>query len=72
VPYLISMLAVAAGVVVLLTLLVRLGGATRRMAATVNHNRAHFTDRTGLLAARIVALRLALDQRRHRRASPAA
>jgi hypothetical protein len=64
VPYLISMLAAAAGVVVLLTLLVRLAGPVRRLAATVHLSRAHFADRTDLLAARVAALQAALDRRR--------
>ena len=56
-PYLICVLAVAAGVMVLLTLLVRLAGPTRRLAETMHRSRAHVADRTGLLAARIAALR---------------
>lgn len=65
-PYLISALEVAAGVVVLLTVLVRLGGPLRRLAETARQSRAHFADRTGALAARIAALRIAVNQRRHR------
>jgi hypothetical protein len=56
VPYLISVLAVAAGVMVLLTLLVRLAGSARRLAGAVHRSRAHVADRTGPLAARIAAL----------------
>jgi HAMP domain-containing protein len=66
VPYLISAVAVAAGVVVLLTALVRLGGPLRRLADTARQSRAHFADRVGALAARIAALRVAVNQRRHR------
>ena len=66
VPYLISVLAVAGGVVVLLTALVRLGGPLRRLADTARQSRAHFADRTGALAARIAALRVAVNRRRHR------
>ena len=65
-PYLISVLAVAVGVVVLLTVLVRLGGPARRLADTARYSRAHFADRTGALAARIAALRVAVNRRRHR------
>jgi hypothetical protein len=70
VPYLISVLAVAAGVVVLLTLLVRLASPARRLAGTLRRSRGHFADRAGLLTARIAALRVELDRRRHRRSSP--
>jgi hypothetical protein len=66
VPYLVSALAVAAGVVVLLTVVVRLGGPARRLADTARHSRAHFADRIGALAARIAALRVAVNRRRHR------
>jgi hypothetical protein len=66
VPYLISVLVAAAGVVVLLTLLMRLAGPARRLAGTVYLNREHLADRTGLLAARIAALRVQLDRRRRR------
>ena len=65
-PYLVSVLAVAAGVVVLLTVVVRLGGPARRLADTARYSRAHFADRTGALAARIAALRMAVNRRRHR------
>ncbi|MBV8539059.1 MAG: hypothetical protein JO364_10400 [Pseudonocardiales bacterium] len=61
-PYLISVSAAAAGVVVL----VRLGGSARRLAGTVHCGRAHFVDRIGLLAARVTTVRRELDQRRHR------
>jgi hypothetical protein len=66
VPYLISVLAVAAGVVVLLTVLVRLSGPARRLADTARYSRAHFADRTGALGTRIAALRIAVNRRRHR------
>jgi hypothetical protein len=66
VPYLISVLAVAAGVVVLLTVLVRLRGAARRLAETVGESRVHVARRTGALAMRIVELRIAVNRRLHR------
>jgi hypothetical protein len=65
-PYLISVLAAAAGVVALLTLLVRLAGSARQLAGTVRRGRAHWAERTGLLTARIAALRVQLDRRRRR------
>lgn len=65
-PYLISVLAAAAGGVVLLTLLVRLDGPARQLAGTVHRSRVHWADRIGLLAARIAALRVQLDRRRRR------
>ena len=68
VPYLISMLAAAAGVVVLLMVLVRLGRVARRLSDTVFFSRAQFADRTTVLAARVAALRAALSERRHRNA----
>jgi HAMP domain-containing protein len=64
VPYLISVLAAVAGIVVLLTLSARLAGPTRRLVETLHRSRAHVADRTSLLAARIAALRVALDRRR--------
>ncbi|MDQ3904104.1 MAG: hypothetical protein M3300_01315 [Actinomycetota bacterium] len=66
-PYLISVLVVAAGAVVLLTLLVRLGGPARRFAGTVGESRAHIADRTRALATRIRELRTALKRRRSRK-----
>jgi hypothetical protein len=76
-PYLISMLAAAAGVVVLLMMLVRLGGVARRLSDALRRSRTQFAARTRVLAVQIAALRLALDERRHRntegpRPSPAA
>jgi hypothetical protein len=68
--YVISMLAAAAGVVVVLTLMVRLAGPTRRLAGTVHRSRAHFADQVGLLAARIAALRVSLDHLRNRSELP--
>jgi hypothetical protein len=64
--YLISVLAAAAGVGVLLTLLVRLTGPAGRLSGTMHLSRVHFVDRAGLLAARIAALRVELDRRRRR------
>jgi hypothetical protein len=66
VPYLISVLAAAADVVVLLTVLVRLRGQVRRLSDTVRRGRAHFAQRIETLVARIAALRVALTQRRRR------
>jgi ABC-type lipoprotein release transport system permease subunit len=66
VPYLISVVAVAAGVVVLLTVLVRLSGSARRLAATVSESRAHVAPRTRALAMRIAELRIAVNRRLHR------
>ncbi|MGH3782071.1 MAG: bacteriophage holin [Pseudonocardiaceae bacterium] len=64
--YLISVALVAACVVVLFLMLLRLAGPARRLTATVQRSRAHLADRTGLLAARLAALRMALDRRRRR------
>jgi hypothetical protein len=65
VPYLVSVLMAAAGSVVLLALLVRLVGPVRRLVGTARTSSAVFADRSGLLRARIAALRVELD-RRHR------
>ena len=65
VPYLISALTAAASGVVLLALLVRLVGPARRLSGTARTSRAGLADRSGLLTARIMALRTELD-RRHR------
>ncbi len=65
-PYLTSLLAAIAGVVVLLVLLMRLGAANRRLSEMILLSRSHFATRTGILAARIAALRVALRERRHR------
>jgi hypothetical protein len=67
--YLISMLASAAGVVVMLTLLLRLAVPVHRLAGTVRMGRTRFANRTALLAARITALRVELDRRRRHRNS---
>lgn len=64
VPYLISLLTVAAAIVVLLVLLVRLGGSARRLAGTARLHRAYLADRSGLLSARVAGLRMELDRRR--------
>ncbi|HEY6424124.1 MAG TPA: hypothetical protein VIY28_12930 [Pseudonocardiaceae bacterium] len=63
-PYLVSGLAAAAGVVVLVALLARLAGSIHQAAAVVALSRAHVADRAGLLTARIAALRVQLAQRR--------
>lgn len=65
-PYLISALAAAVGVVVLIALLVRLAGPTRELARTARASGARLADRRGLLTARIAALRVQLAQRRRR------
>jgi hypothetical protein len=67
VPYVISVLMAAAAAVTLCTLLVQLVRPARRLVETARRSRAHFADRAGLLAARIAALRVELDRRRHRR-----
>jgi len=75
VPYLISVLVVGAGVVVLLVVVVRLAGPTRRLADTARQSRTLFADRTRALAARVAALRIAVSRRRRRNgdsSSPAA
>lgn len=64
VPYVISLLVATAGVVALLTVLMRLGAANRRLSEMVQLSRSHFATRTGILAARLAALRAALDERR--------
>jgi hypothetical protein len=66
VPYLISLLAVALATGALLTVLARLRGSTRRISEAACLTRAHFADRTGALAARVAALRVALNRRRRR------
>ena len=66
-PYLIGALA-AAGVVVLIALLVRLAGSARGLARTARASRARLADRCGLLTARIAALRVELARRRRRTA----
>jgi hypothetical protein len=66
VPYLVSVVAVAAGVVVLLTVLVRLSGSARRLAETVDESRAHVAGRARPLAMRIAELRIAVNRRLHR------
>ncbi|MGH3574099.1 MAG: bacteriophage holin [Pseudonocardiaceae bacterium] len=65
--YLISGALAAACVAVLFMMLRRLAGPARQLATTVQSSRAHLADRTGLLAARIAALRVALDRRRRSR-----
>jgi hypothetical protein len=66
-PYLISVLVAAAGVVVLCTLMMRLTGPVRRLAGTARISRAGFAERSGPLAVRIAALWVELARRRHRR-----
>jgi uncharacterized membrane protein len=67
VAYLISIALAAVCIVALFLMLLRLTGPARRLAETAQRSRAHLADRTGLLAARIAALRVALDRRRRRR-----
>lgn len=67
VPYLVSVLMAAVGGGVLLVLLVRLVGPARRLVGAARTSRAGLADRSGLLAARIAALRVELERRgRHR------
>ncbi|MGH3884779.1 MAG: bacteriophage holin [Pseudonocardiaceae bacterium] len=65
--YLISAVAAAAGVVVLIALLMRLAGAIRGLARTAHASQARLADRSGLLAARIAALRVEIARRRRPR-----
>jgi hypothetical protein len=65
VPYLVSLLTIAAAAAVLLVLLIRLAGRVRRLAGIARLTRTSFADHTGLLTARIAALRVELDRRRH-------
>lgn len=62
--YLISALAAAAGVVMLIVLLIRLAGPTRGLVRTARASQARLVDRSGLLTARFAALRVELAQRR--------
>lgn len=63
--YLASALAAAVGAAVLITLLVRLAGAARVLGATARHARTHFAERWRTLAAKIAALRVEVNRRRH-------
>ncbi|MGA9308976.1 MAG: hypothetical protein WBV74_01230 [Pseudonocardiaceae bacterium] len=65
--YLISGALVAACVVVLFMILRALVAPARRLATTVQRSRSHLADRGVLLAARLAALRVALDRRRRSR-----
>ena len=65
--YLISVLTAAVGGGVLLVLLVRLVGPARQLARTARTSRAGLADHSGLLAARIAALRVELDRQCHHR-----
>jgi hypothetical protein len=67
VPYLISALAVAAGAVVLMALLVRLACSTRGLARTTRSSGARLADRRGPLTARIAALQVELAKQRRAR-----
>jgi hypothetical protein len=67
VVYLISGALAAACVVVLLMMVRALVAPARRLAVAAQRSRAHLADRTGLLTARVAALRVALDRRRRRR-----
>ena len=66
-PYLVSLLAVATAVVVLLILLVRLHRPARRLTGTARVCRAYLADRIGMLSARLAGLQVALHRRRHLR-----
>lgn len=57
---------VVAGVAVLAALLIRLQGSRRRLLRTARPTRSMFCDRTGLLTARLAALRVELGRRRAR------
>ena len=69
--YLISALTAAAGVVVLIALLMRLAGLARGLARTARAGQARLADRSGLLTARIAALRVELARRRRPRGAEA-
>ncbi|MGH4009773.1 MAG: bacteriophage holin [Pseudonocardiaceae bacterium] len=65
--YLISALAAAAAVVVLIALLMRLAGRARGLVRTARASQARLADRSGLLTARIAALRVEIARRRRPR-----
>jgi len=64
VPYLPVWILLAAGVLLLVLLLVRTSGVLRRFRRTVSMVSTHTQDRTGLLRARSAALRVAVAERR--------
>ena len=63
-PYLPVWILLAAGVLLLVLLLVRTSGVLRRFRRTVSMVSTHTQDRTGLLRARSAALRVAVAERR--------
>ncbi|MFN2494530.1 MAG: hypothetical protein ABR608_01280 [Pseudonocardiaceae bacterium] len=65
-PYLISLLAVAAATMALLILLARLSEPARRLTGTARLCRAYLADRIGMLTARIAELKVELNRRGHR------
>jgi hypothetical protein len=64
--YLPTWIVVAAGVVLLVLVLVRVLRDVRRFGATASVVNARFNDRTGTLRARSAALRVAMKQTRAR------
>ncbi|WP_033287508.1 bacteriophage holin [Amycolatopsis jejuensis] len=68
-PYLPAYVLLAAGLVVLALLLVRIAGVLRRFRRTVSMVSTHTQDRTGLLRARSAALRVAVAERRSKPAN---
>ncbi|MFC4003387.1 bacteriophage holin [Prauserella oleivorans] len=62
--YVLSVVLVAAGLVVLGTVLVRVGGAVNRYQRAVSTVRADARDHLGLLRARSAALGVAVGERR--------
>lgn len=69
-PYLTSLLLVAGALVVVLVLLLRLIGPVRRVADAARVTRGELTRGVGLLSARMAALRVELDRRRHPSGEP--
>ncbi|MGH4015209.1 MAG: bacteriophage holin [Pseudonocardiaceae bacterium] len=66
-PYVISLLAVAAASVALLVLLVRLSTPVRRLTGTARLCSTYLAEHLGLLRARIAGLKVELNRRRHAR-----
>jgi hypothetical protein len=70
VAYVPTIVLVAIGLVLLITLLVRVRGIFRLFGQTVSVVATNTQDRTGLLRARSAALRVAVAQRRHPSENP--
>lgn len=65
ITYLASAFAAAVGIAVLITLLVQLVRAARILGATARHARADLRERWKTLAAKVAALRVEVNRRRH-------